>query len=216
MQKKQQFLVYFMHMKDLRMGSTIELSFKLWAFKKLLAYPQWTLGVPLVEHCWTRRYVFVSLRWSFNRSVSLSICMSLSKVLSVCVLASLFDCLNNFFLLLLLFCIYSLISVLYLYLRLLLEVGTPITSFFIILFISTWHPNITNNEIVIKSVVWNRGDESFQKIAILGLDVGSNPGPLAPEPCVLPMRHSTSTITFYFYFLPFYFNQSIYKYWYYM
>ncbi len=102
LQKKQQFLVYFMHMKDLRMGS-IELIFKLLAFKKLLAYPQWTSGVPpgvrvpQVENCWTRRYVFMSLRWSFNRFVSLSIFMSLSKVLSVCVPARLFVCLNNFF-----------------------------------------------------------------------------------------------------------------------
>jgi hypothetical protein len=86
-------------MKDLSMGSTIGLIFKLLAFDKLLAYPQLTLGVPPLENCWTRRYVCVFFCWSFNRSVvSLSICMSLSKVLSICVPASLFDCLNNFFL----------------------------------------------------------------------------------------------------------------------
>ncbi len=45
LQKKRQFLVYFKYMKDLGMGS-IELIFKLLAFKKLFAYPQWTLGVP--------------------------------------------------------------------------------------------------------------------------------------------------------------------------
>ncbi len=64
---KQQLLVYFKYMKDLRMGS-IELIFKLLAFKKLLAYPQWTLGVPpgvrvpQVENCWLRgmkRYLTV-------------------------------------------------------------------------------------------------------------------------------------------------------------
>jgi hypothetical protein len=43
--KETEFLVYFKYMKDLRMGS-FELIFKLLAFKKLLAYPQWTLGVP--------------------------------------------------------------------------------------------------------------------------------------------------------------------------
>ncbi len=93
-----------MHLKDLSMGSTIELIFKLLAFKKLLAYPQWTIGVPpgvrvpQVENRWTRRHVCVFFCWSFNRSVvSLSICMSLSRVLSVCVPARLFVCLNYFF-----------------------------------------------------------------------------------------------------------------------
>ncbi len=40
--------------------------------------------------------------------------------------------------------------------------------------------------IVFKSVVWKKGDESFQINAVLGLGVGSNPGPLASESCVLP------------------------------
>ena len=40
--------------------------------------------------------------------------------------------------------------------------------------------------IVFKSVVWKKGDESFQINASLGLGVESNPGPLAPELCVLP------------------------------
>ncbi len=39
--------------------------------------------------------------------------------------------------------------------------------------------------IVFKSVVWKKGDGRFRN-AILGLGVGSNPGPLAPESCVLP------------------------------
>jgi hypothetical protein len=51
----------------------------------------------------------------------------------------------------------------------------------------------SHNLIVFKSVVWKKGDESFRKNAILGLGVGSNPGPLAPKACALPMRHSTST-----------------------
>jgi hypothetical protein len=42
--------------------------------------------------------------------------------------------------------------------------------------------------IVYKPVVWKKGDESFQKNAILGLGVGSNPGAgsLTPESCLLP------------------------------
>ncbi len=33
----------------------------------------------------------------------------------------------------------------------------------IILFISTWHHKLQVNELVFKSVVWKKGDESFQK-----------------------------------------------------
>ena len=52
----------------------------------------------------------------------------------------------------------------------------------------------SHNLIVFKSVVWKKGDElEFPKNAILGLGVGSNPGPLAPKACALRMRHSTST-----------------------
>ncbi len=40
--------------------------------------------------------------------------------------------------------------------------------------------------IVFKSVVRKKGNESFRINAILGLGLGSNPGPLAPESCVLP------------------------------
>ncbi len=41
------------------------------------------------------------------------------------------------------------------------------------------------NEIVFKSVVWKKGDESFRKMPSRP-GVGSNPGPFAPESCVLP------------------------------
>jgi hypothetical protein len=55
--------------------------------------------------------------------------------------------------------------------------------------------------IVFKSVVRKKGDESFRINAVLGLGVGSNPGSLAPEWCVLPcaplhIHHITRIISF--------------------
>jgi hypothetical protein len=58
--------------------------------------------------------------------------------------------------------------------------------FFIILFISTWHHNITNEWKSCLSLLSERREMRASENAILSLGVGSNPGPLAPESCVLP------------------------------
>ncbi len=50
----------------------------------------------------------------------------------------------------------------------------------------------SHNLIVFKSLSERREMRVFRKNAILGLGVGSNPGPLASKVCALKMRHSTS------------------------
>jgi hypothetical protein len=55
--------------------------------------------------------------------------------------------------------------------------------FFTILFISTWHHNITS---FLSLLSERREMRVFRINAVLGLGVGSNPGPLAPKLCVLP------------------------------
>ena len=69
------------------------------------------------------------------------------------------------------------------------EPGLRITGIrfdYIILFISTWHHNITNEWKSFLSLLSERREMRVSENAILGLGVGSNPGPLAPESCVLP------------------------------
>jgi hypothetical protein len=54
----------------------------------------------------------------------------------------------------------------------------------IIFFISTWHQNITKKSFL--SLLSERREMRASKNAVLGLGVGSNPGPLARESWVLP------------------------------
>ncbi len=75
----------------------------------------------------------------------------------------------------------------------------PCPNYFNIIYFNLTSQYIT---IVFKSVVWKKGDESFRINAVLGLGVGSNPGPLAPESCVLPcasLHIHLKAITYNFY-----------------
>jgi hypothetical protein len=56
--------------------------------------------------------------------------------------------------------------------------------YLIILFISTCHHNIRKKSFL--SLLSERREMRASKNAILGLGVRLNPGPLAPESCVLP------------------------------
>ncbi len=68
--------------------------------------------------------------------------------------------------------------------------------FYLILFISTWHHNITNEWKSFLSLLSERREMRASENAILSLGVGSNPGPLAPESCVLPCTIMTETFLF--------------------